>query len=63
MFQNIHFDDFRTTIIEDDEEKDEQGEDEEQVDTSPWAGSDRDYSYDEVSHGICGVRQSVRVGG
>ena len=53
LFQNIHFDDFKTTIIEEDEEKEEHGEEEEQVDTSPWAGSDRDYSYEEV--GFAGV--------
>lgn len=50
FMQNIHFDDFKQAliIIEDEEEKEEGQEEEEQVDTTPWAGSDRDYSYEEV---------------
>ena len=47
--QNINFDDFkRSVIIEEEEEKDEGVVHEDDVDTSPWAGSDRDYSYEEV---------------
>ena len=48
--QNIHFDDFKTALIyvEDEKEEGVGNEEEEQVDTSPWAGTDRDYSYEEV---------------
>ncbi len=34
------------------EEKEEGQEDEEQVDTTPWAGLDRDYTYEEVKGGV-----------
>ena len=47
--QHIHFDDFKQAlIVDDDEDKEEGQEEEEQVDTTPWAGSDRDYTYDEA---------------
>lgn len=50
--KNVHFEDFRNALIDEDEEKEEgiPGEEEEQVDTTPWAGIDRDYSYEEVMH-------------
>ena len=45
-------------MMDEDEDKEEgvAAEEEEQVDTSPWAGQDRDYSYEEVSGGGQGGR-------
>lgn len=65
---NIHFDDFGSAIIDDDEEKDEGlvGEEEEQVDTSPWAGVDRDYSYEELLERVFNImreKNPTMVGG
>lgn len=50
FLQNINFDDFKHALIIDEDEEKEDGvqDEEEQVDTTPWAGSDRDYSYEEV---------------
>ena len=54
--QNIHFDDFKHALIIDDEEEKDEGmvDEEEQEDTTPWAGSNRDYSYEEVGVVSCG---------
>lgn len=67
--RNIHFDDFGNAIIYEDEEKEEglaNGEDEEQVDTSPWAGQDRDYTYEELLERVFNImreKNPTMVGG
>ena len=38
----------------------EAGEDMEPVDNSPWAGTDRDYTYEEV-YCVCMCRDSYRI--